>query len=268
MKIDLSNYVKTCEAGQQLGVNPATVTRFIHLGRLPAIKLGSNWYIKKDELQDFARTYAKVVGNLNLRRPIRRLSVDLRAYIKVGGAARRLGIHKGSVLRMVYRGDLPATKVRDVWLIERDKFEAFARSYKKKGQVRSSLPIEGEIDLNNYAKVNEAARWLGMHPANVRKMIYRGELPAVRVGKAWFIEWGSILENVPSVDLSNYLTTPEVGQRLGVSCTTVERMIHQRQLPAVRVRRFWLVRKDEVEFIARAMSKASLSAEGQSAIVT
>ena len=269
VKVDLGNYVKTREAGRRLGVNPATVTRFIHQGQLRAIKLGGDWYVKKDDLEDFARTYAKVVGQLNLRRPVRLLPVDLSNYLKVAEVTRRLGIDKGSVLKMIYQGKFPATKIKDIWFIEKDKFEAFVKTYvKRKRQKRSSRPIEGEIDLANYVKVNEAARWLRMNPGHVRKMIYRGELPAIRVGKAWFIEWESILENMPPIDLSNYLTTPEVGQQLGVDYTTVERMIRRGQLAAVRVRRFWFVRKDEVESIARAMSKASLSAEGQSATVT
>jgi len=252
MEIDLNYYVNSPEAAKRLQIDPATVPRLIYSAGLPAIKLGHNWYIKKDDLESFARTYRK----LNRPPPIRALPIDLNRYVKVIEASQRLGINRGSLRKMIYRGELPAIKVRNTWLIEKDKFEAFVKSYvKKKRQSRTYVSLKEKIDLSKYAKVNEAAKWLGMHPGNVRKMIYRGELPAIRVGNAWSIKRESIVENMPCVDLSNYVKTTEVSQQLGVHYTTVERLIRRGQLPAERVRGIWFIRKDKVEAAARIVSK-------------
>ena len=258
MQIDLNDYVKSPEAAKFLQIDLATVPKLIYRGGLPAVKLGHNWYIKKDDLANFAKTYRK----LDRPAPTKALPVDLNKYLKVTEVSQRLGINRGSLRKIIYRGDLPAIKLKNTWLIEKSEFEAFSNSYiQKKRQSRTYVSIKENVDLSKYAKVTEAAQWLEMHPGNVRKMIYRGELPAVRIGNAWCINRESILKNMPYIDLNDYLRTPEVSQQLGVHYTTVERMIRRGQLPAVRVRGIWLVRKDDVIAAARTISKSTVLAK-------
>ena len=185
MQVDLGTLVKSRDAAKRLDVVPTTVVKFIHRQEISAVKLGNNWYIEKGELERFARNYKKLIR----RTPMKVLPVDLSKYVKITEAARRLGVWVSTVRRMIYRGELPAIKIDGTWLIERDKFEDFLSTYvRKKTHQRMFSPTEGVIDLNKYARVPEVARWLGVNPATVRKVVYRGELPAIGVGNGWLIE--------------------------------------------------------------------------------
>lgn len=53
----------------------------------------------------------------------------LENYVNVIEAARRLKIHPESLKRLIRQGDLPAIKVGNTWLIEKDKLEVFAATY-------------------------------------------------------------------------------------------------------------------------------------------
>ena len=46
----MENLLTTQKAGELLGVNPSRVRQFILEGRLPAIKIGRDWIISKDDL--------------------------------------------------------------------------------------------------------------------------------------------------------------------------------------------------------------------------
>lgn len=58
--------------------------------------------------------------------------IDLNNLLNVLQASRRLGIHPDTVKRLIYQERLPAVKVGNTWLIERDKLEAFAKAYQPK----------------------------------------------------------------------------------------------------------------------------------------
>lgn len=45
----------TQQAGQFLGVTPQRVLALIHSGRLPAVKLGRDWLITMQDLQNFEK---------------------------------------------------------------------------------------------------------------------------------------------------------------------------------------------------------------------
>ena len=46
----MENLLTTQQASKILGVNPSRIRQFILEGRLPAIKLGRDWIISKDDL--------------------------------------------------------------------------------------------------------------------------------------------------------------------------------------------------------------------------
>ena len=46
----MDKLLTTKEAGKQLGISPLRVFQLIKAGRLPAIKLGRDWIISKDDL--------------------------------------------------------------------------------------------------------------------------------------------------------------------------------------------------------------------------
>ena len=62
-------------------------------------------------------------------------------YVTVIEAAKRLGIHPETVKRLCRQGDIPGTvKIRNTWLIEKEKLEVFAGIYQpKRGGKRRLL---------------------------------------------------------------------------------------------------------------------------------
>lgn len=56
----------------------------------------------------------------------------LENYVPVNEAAKRLKIHPETVKRLCRQGDIPAFKIRNTWLIEKDKLDVFAGTYQPK----------------------------------------------------------------------------------------------------------------------------------------
>jgi excisionase family DNA binding protein len=44
-------------AAKRLRIHPESVKRLIRLGKLPARKFANKWFVRKDELEQFARSY-------------------------------------------------------------------------------------------------------------------------------------------------------------------------------------------------------------------
>ena len=53
----------------------------------------------------------------------------LDSYFKVPEAAAILGVHPETVKRLCQRGRIPAEKVHNTWLIEKEKLRQFALTY-------------------------------------------------------------------------------------------------------------------------------------------
>lgn len=68
------------------------------------------------------------------------IKMPLENYFTVIEAARRLAIHPDTVKRLCRQGDIPATKLHNTWLIDRDSLEIFAGNYQpKRGGKRRLL---------------------------------------------------------------------------------------------------------------------------------
>lgn len=63
----------------------------------------------------------------------------LDSYFNVIEAGRRLGVHPETVKRLCRQGDLPAVKVHNTWLINRDTLDNFAGTYIPKRGARKRL---------------------------------------------------------------------------------------------------------------------------------
>ena len=61
------------------------------------------------------------------------------SYLNVIEASRRLKIHPETVKRLCRQGDLPATKIHNTWLIQRDILDNFAGTYIPKRGARKKL---------------------------------------------------------------------------------------------------------------------------------
>ncbi len=55
--------------------------------------------------------------------------VPLDNYLNVNEASRRLKVHPETVKRLCRQGDLPATKLHNTWLIDKDILDNFAGTY-------------------------------------------------------------------------------------------------------------------------------------------
>jgi len=61
------------------------------------------------------------------------------SYLNVIEASRRLKVHPETVKRLCRQGDLPATKIHNTWLINRDILDNFAGTYNPKRGSRRKL---------------------------------------------------------------------------------------------------------------------------------
>jgi excisionase family DNA binding protein len=60
-------------------------------------------------------------------------------YLTVIEAGRRLKVHPETVKRLCRQGDLPATKIHNTWLIDKDTLNKFAGTYNPRRGARRRL---------------------------------------------------------------------------------------------------------------------------------
>lgn len=65
--------------------------------------------------------------------------VSLDNYVNVIEAGRRLKIHPETVKRLCRQGDLPATKIHNTWLINKNVLDNFAGTYTPKRGAKKKL---------------------------------------------------------------------------------------------------------------------------------
>ncbi len=65
--------------------------------------------------------------------------VFLDSYVNVIESGRRLKVHPETVKRLCRQGDLPAIKIHNTWLINKDVLDNFAGTYNPKRGARKRL---------------------------------------------------------------------------------------------------------------------------------
>ncbi len=63
----------------------------------------------------------------------------LESYVTVIEAGRRLKVHPETVKRLCRQGDLPAVKIHNTWLIDKNILDNFAGTYNPKRGARKRL---------------------------------------------------------------------------------------------------------------------------------
>jgi excisionase family DNA binding protein len=63
-----AQFVSSSEAAKLLGAAHITVTQLCQYRRLPAVKIANRWLIRKDVLEEFAKTYVPKVGHPRTKR--------------------------------------------------------------------------------------------------------------------------------------------------------------------------------------------------------
>ena len=61
------------------------------------------------------------------------------SYLNVIEASRHLKVHPETVKRLCRQGDLPAVKIHNTWLINRDTLDNFAGTYDPRRGARRKL---------------------------------------------------------------------------------------------------------------------------------
>jgi excisionase family DNA binding protein len=65
--------------------------------------------------------------------------VSFDSYVNVIEAGHRLKIHPETVKRLCRQGDLPATKIHNTWLINKNVLDNFAGTYTPKRGAKKKL---------------------------------------------------------------------------------------------------------------------------------
>ena len=60
--IDLQNYVTVRDAARQIGIHEESLRRLLRLGSPPGVKIGSQWFIRREQLTLFTATYDAKTG--------------------------------------------------------------------------------------------------------------------------------------------------------------------------------------------------------------
>ena len=80
-----------------------------------------------------------VVFSQQIRSEESRVTDNFEDYVTVADAAKRLNIHPESVRRLIRKGQLPARKFANTWLIKRETLEQFASNYDPRPGKKATL---------------------------------------------------------------------------------------------------------------------------------
>ena len=60
--IDLHGYINVREAARQIGIHEESLRRLLRLGSPQGVKIGGQWFIRREQLALFAATYDAKTG--------------------------------------------------------------------------------------------------------------------------------------------------------------------------------------------------------------
>ena len=60
--IDLHGYINVREAAKQIGIHEESLRRLLRMGSTPGMKIGGQWFIRREQLALFAATYDAKTG--------------------------------------------------------------------------------------------------------------------------------------------------------------------------------------------------------------
>ncbi len=62
------SYLTSGEAARLLGIHPLSIQKLIYSGQLPAEKIAYRWLIRREDLEELAKTYVPKVGRPRQKR--------------------------------------------------------------------------------------------------------------------------------------------------------------------------------------------------------
>jgi len=212
------NYYTVDEVAQRLGRGHHEIWRMAYMGKLRVDAVGDQRLFLKQSVDGFLRNAELSADNGNeaLDAPTSDKSTltslaDRHGHYTVREAAEKLGKSPDEVWEMVYRGELSVSTVngervfpkRDVDdLASKDHPEPVQSktshlSEGKGSEMQTSQGSEAAMSEDRYYTPGQAARLLDKDPYKINRMIYRKELPIVRVDDVRWIPEQSVENLMP-----------------------------------------------------------------------
>lgn len=63
-----NTYIVSFEAAKMLGIHPMSIQQLCRDGKLKAEKIANRWLVRRDDLDEFAKTYVPTVGRPRQKR--------------------------------------------------------------------------------------------------------------------------------------------------------------------------------------------------------
>ena len=63
-----NTYLPSAEAARLLGIHPMSIQQLCRDGKLRAEKIANRWLVRRDDLDEFAKTYVPTVGRPRQKR--------------------------------------------------------------------------------------------------------------------------------------------------------------------------------------------------------
>ena len=167
-------------------------------------------------------------------------------YISVAELAKHLGISRIAVFKRIKAGKIKAIKI--------GRSYAIPRSYlTNEPDCEPTRFTMGALDSGEYLSVPELATELNTNRITLFYKIKRGEIPAVKVGRHYVIprSYLTVLKEQPFEEVtsstSEYLSLPELAEKLGVSRITIFNLVKQGKVQAKRIGRHYVVREADLD---------------------
>lgn len=154
--------------------------------------------------------------------------MEIKVYT-IEEVARILKVHRTYVATLIREDKLAALKI--------------GRFYRIKGTNLQKL-IKGEI--TRLYTIEEASKILHLNRSNISKLIRNTLLSAVRIGKFYRVREDG-LEKLIGGKITDLYTLELAAEILKVHRTYIANLIQNKRLAAIKIGRFYRIRKDQIE---------------------
>lgn len=225
-------YVTITEATTRLDTSRSTVERQIRKGLLPAVKDGRRVMVPAEALVTFPPE----------------------GYLSVPQAADRLDVLPWVVYARIRRRTLPSVKVGQRIAVSEEAVRHAPRKYQRRARrkrQRRALP-------EDHVTTAVAGKMLGVTPQYVTQRIRTGSLPALTIGRRYFVP----IEALDNVVPRGSITVQQAAARLGVTPEWVRQRIREGSLPAAKVGHRYFIRAEGLTRPTPVTRKAFVPPEG------
>ena len=213
---DCERWIGTKEVAALLGLPYAAIGRMVRAGELPAVRLGSAFRFKRDDVTNIVGPLVGALGTAE--------------------AAKRLGVSRWWLTDQIRRGHEPAAK--------RGK-----RYYLQPSDV-AELAHDLDTQRSQLIGVKDALYYLGIPRSALYRMIRSGQLTASRHGRWYQFRRDEIQaaaeKRFEARKTDDSITSREAASMLHVCDVTVHQLIREGHLTATKVNRHWRIQRSSL----------------------